>query len=246
MTAQTFSLSANAKLRFFLVYGVSVILFVLIALSIFQQGGSENTIANETTSVQQEDDLVKEARLALQNKLDVLRKTHLANSNNLVTSVKPAAVQEAENDVQKTLHEWREKASSQTNPQLQETMQTALNTYETELDQQRQLYNVVLQTKKEGQALAVKSNHEELQQLRNLVAEKEKQIASLQRDLSQKPVAASQTGSDESRQWKEKAASLKATNEKLSNQISTMTASCKIIVEDNQRLLTRLKENRKN
>ena len=246
MTAQTFSLSAKSKIRFFLVYGVSVILFVIIALSVFKQGGTENNIVNETTNVQQEDDLVKEERLALQNKLDVLRKTHLANSNNLVTSAKPAAVQEAENDVQKTLDEWREKASSQTNPQLQETMQTTLNTFETELDQQRQLYNVVLQTKKEGQSLAVKSNDEELQQLRNLVAEKEKQIASLQTDLSQKPVAASQTGPDESRQWKERAASLKATNDKLSKQISTMTASYKIIVEDNQRLLTRLQENRKN
>jgi hypothetical protein len=117
--------------------------------------------------------------------------------------------------------------------------------FESELNMQSQLYNSILQIKKEGQSLVVKANDEELKQLRSLVSEKEKQITSLQASLREKPVALAASNSDEARQWKEKATSLKTTNDKLSKQINTITTSYQIIVEDNKRLLSRLQEKKK-
>jgi len=245
MIAQTVSNPGTTKLKFFLTYAFSVVLVAVIVLSIFRGEENASTPANSTPVVNNDDAFFFEANTALQNKMQVLSKAYLDNVAHVQTGEKPAAVQTAENDMRKALDEVKSKNAGQENTALQGKTENLISFFESEMNRQGQLYAHLLQKEQASSNAATVQNNAELQQLKDQLSQKEKEIASLQANLREKPKVIERPASDDSKQWKDRAVGLKAANDKLSKQIATITASYQIIVEDNRRLLSRLQASKK-
>lgn len=237
---------ANVKVKFFLGYLLSVVLGVVVVLSLLKGGSEGNQVIANTTAIHNDDDsFLEETNAVLQTKLETLSKTYLSNTTAPTGGQKPAAVEAAESDMKKTLEDVRARVENLEGSETQVKAQHRLTFFENSFDHQNRLYVQFLQSELKTQNANSTVNAAELEQLKNSLAQKEKEVLALQASLREKPSVIARQPTDDAKQWKEKAAGLKAANDKLSKQVNNMTASYQIIVEDNKRLLSRLQASKK-
>ncbi|HEX8316630.1 MAG TPA: hypothetical protein VF609_16625 [Flavisolibacter sp.] len=245
MTANILTQQKKAKLKFFAVYIVSVVL-ILIIFAAFRTTDQPTVAAVESVSTPSagQSGQLAEADALLHSRMNDLDKLRLAAVQNPANAARSdMAIQTAEADFT-VLLDSLEKQKAELSNVDQQRLSLLLENFKNELQAKSQMHSNYIQLVKKQSVPPVTTNNEEVERLRSALEDKEKTISSLQQQLASKPVSAPRTTNDDA-ETKKKLASLKAAYDRLQIQNATMEKSYKIVVEDNRRLVTQLQSPRK-
>lgn len=271
MIAATLAEQKRAKLKFFAAYIASVLLILVIIASFLQRNPplseSATAVADPDAKRLMETDALLHNRMAQVDKayadsfsgnnlsgdaLKSLQAAGISFSSTLDSLSKEAALLKDENRKGEMNH-------------LLENFKRSFETRNALMNGYTALLNDTIRNNSGGTLLTnmPATNDAALQELKNVLvqkeekiaalekqrltelAEKDKTIASLQNQVSQRANMSVQTNTGGDSEWKQKYAKLKASYDNLAGQNNSLNKSYKAIVDDNRRLLSQLQSARK-
>ncbi len=272
MIAATLKEQKRTKIRFFAVYVASVVLIVIIISSLWKNSASASQ-ANATQAYSPtENEKLMRADALLHIRLEALDNRYSAA---LLDGKKGAAAKRsnllsAEGDFKVTLDSLEKVAAEVKDEEQKLALLFTVTNFRKSFEARSKLMNgyATLLNNTDRPSIAFQSlpgiSNEEMQELKTILVEKEEKVATLEKqritDLAEKdriisslqkqvaqrpnvPVQSTATAGDS--EWKQKYTRLKASYDDIAGQNSALNKSYKAIVDDNRRLLSQLQSARK-
>jgi hypothetical protein len=243
-----------AKIRFFAVYSLSVLLILLLVSSFVisrPSGAGEGGALNQRLSA---------IDALLHQQLEPLQTATIAWAEN-GGNERAKAIDAAKISFQASVDSVRKAHSDLQNLEEKAAILRLLNTFTQAAERESRMAGALSVTGRRVGPEAAPPGNGDAQQLKKTLAQKEQELAALQQErdravaeknraiaaLQERPSSQpiiTQNADAGSAEWKEKYNRLKRNSDKTSAQLEALTSSYKEVVEDNRRLLTQLQNAR--
>jgi hypothetical protein len=252
MIKPNFSNRRLAKVKFFIVYTISVLLIVIVLSSFFKSGNAA------VTSVPQENDNSRMAAVneVLHGRLHSLQAATVFYLENGRPPEGLAAVERERLVFQSAIDSIRKGMTDISNTREKAAVLGLLSSFTTSADNQSRLARSPALPAGGSQAAVDPNSGAEVAGLKQMLADKQSQITALEKQIQEavqekndalasmqnRPVAQPDNAAsdDAAAEWKEKYNRLKSSADKSSSQLEALKSSYQQVVEDNRRLITQL------
>ena len=221
----------GAKVRFFAIYTLSILLLFFLVSSFFLPIKKEGAMAKNTTD-----------KRASTIELLHRRMTPLRNASlTFFTAVSQEAKDEVDRQAavfQTLIDSVRNDAAKAPDKSEEKELEEVLHLFTDAAGKEQKLVQSYQGKSDDGNiAATVPATNDELEELKAILVQKEERIAALEQQKQPSQSAVTGSGNPE---WKEKYTKLKLAADKSSAQLEAMRSSYKEVVEDNRRLITQL------
>ena len=242
----SYNTGKRTKLRFFGLYLLGLVLIFVVVSSFWKK---KQQYSQQSGSVSEKEILFMQLDTTLHTRLeqvDALYADFIKNRQDS-TSKNEARFLAAKNSFLQTLDSIDFQAANASDEQARETMKLVSGKFRNTFGKRYDLVTdlAVMQQPSATTAPASASSSQDVAQLRQLLEQKNKEIAALQQAASQnpsQPVVTTNTGNGE---WKQKYNSLKSAYDKVAENEKALKNAYKTVADDNRRLMGQLQLLRK-